>query len=172
PLLGGLADRCLEVEGGAGEDLVGPPAFEGDAQALDADLACLLQASEMVDLLRIEIADDERRVARGYDLQAGEVLLEQRHDALLPLRMHVGVDLVDQNEGCLLLRVLRLAVDLEHPLQERAHPTEDRTGALAQGVDRHLAVLRGDEHLPSLAVNAAEAVLPPGSEIRSEEHTS
>jgi hypothetical protein len=116
-------------------------------------------------LLLGELRDDQRRVRRSDELDVREDSLQRRGDRLLPGGVHVGVDLVDQDQRIPFPRALAVAVDLVETLQEDPDPSDERRRPLADRFDRDVAVIRVDGDFLRLQVDAFERDLHPGSQL-------
>src|SRR4051812_2136905 len=86
-------------------------------------------------------------MSRGDELHIREDLLESMYEQALPLRVHVRIDLVDQDQGILIPGLVLLAEDTVEALEQDTGPADERRCALAQGFDGNLAVVCDDGDL-------------------------
>src|SRR5258706_16084153 len=94
---------------------------------------------------------------RRHHLKILELVPNDAHGPLLPLRMQMRIDLVDEHKRWCMRRSVGIGMNLVEPLQQRAGPPENRAHPLADVVDRHLAVVCNYERLPGSAVDPAVA---------------
>jgi hypothetical protein len=71
----------------------------------------------------------------------------------LPIRMHVSVNLVDQDQCVPVQRVGAVAVEVEKPLNHHRHPAQHRSRSLADCFQAELAFRGVDEYLAGVPVN-------------------
>jgi hypothetical protein len=99
------------------------------------------------------------------ELHVGKLFFQCADDPLLlPFRVQMCIDLVDQDDGRLLLDVLVAAMDLIYPLEQSAEPSKDRARVLADFVDPNQDAVGRYFYPPGPPIDPGELYVQPGRE--------